>query len=232
MYSRAIDGDQDNLRTFGVSGKLWQGVLVMFDRETDSYWTQLDGRSIKGQAAGDRLEHFASEFTTWDAWTVAHPDTLVLVKSEEEREQSASHYADYFADKDDLYFPELADGLGVLEPKDLVFGVFEGDDALTVEAELLGQARVVNAVVGGVPVALLMEPETGFVRAIDRRLRDDLGMRLVLLEPYGDESACELVRDGITGEVHAVEEFEVRRIDRAFWYAWGHSHVGSRVLAK
>ena len=232
MYSRSIDGDQDNLRNFGVSGKLWQGVLVMFDRESGSYWTQLDGRSIQGEHLGDRLEHFASEFTTWDAWIAAHPETLVLKKSEEDKEQTASHYEDYFADKDKLFFPELAEGLTVLEPKDLIYGVFEGDDALAVEAALLLEERVVNAVVGGVPVALLMDPETGFLRAIDRRLRDDEGVRLLLFEPYGNESACEFLRDTMTGEVRSVDEFAVRRIDRAYWYAWGRSHMGSRVLAR
>ena len=232
MYSRSIDGDQNNLRTFGVSGKLWHGVLVMFDRETDSYWTQLDGRSIQGQHQGDRLEHLASEFTSWDAWVTAHPETLVLKKSEEESEQSASHYADYFADKDKLFFPELAEGLSVLEPKDLVYGVFAGHDALAVKADLLAEERVVNAVVGGIPIALVMEPSSGFVRAFDRRLRDEHGVRLMLFEPYGNESACELLRDTISGEVRSVDEFTPHRIDRAFWYAWGHSHQGSRVLAR
>ena len=53
MYSRRVG---DATAEFGVSGKLWHGVLVMFDRETQSLWTQLDGRAIEGENQGLRLE--------------------------------------------------------------------------------------------------------------------------------------------------------------------------------
>ncbi len=50
-------------------------------------------------------------------WKAEHPDTLVLDKSEEERDVTASHYADYFADPDQLYFPHLDEDLGGVAPK-------------------------------------------------------------------------------------------------------------------
>ena len=73
MYSREIDGE---VRSFGVSGRLWHAVLVMYDRETESFWTQIDGRAIRGEETGRRLEHVPSTFTTFGAWLDAHPDTL------------------------------------------------------------------------------------------------------------------------------------------------------------
>ncbi len=45
MYARKV-GEQT--LTLGVSGNLWKDVLVLYDRETDSLWTQLSGDAIDG----------------------------------------------------------------------------------------------------------------------------------------------------------------------------------------
>ena len=114
-----------------MSGKLWHGVLVMFDRDTGSLWTQLDGRAIQGDLAGERLEHMPSMYTTWAAWKEAHPDSLVLDKDEFEREQTASHYEDYFADPERLFAPHLGGDLGgSVGPKEVVFGIASDGEAL------------------------------------------------------------------------------------------------------
>ncbi len=63
---------------FGVSGLLYRSDLLMFDRETDSLWTQIEGRAISGPRAGERLELMRSSFERWDAWRARYPDTLVL----------------------------------------------------------------------------------------------------------------------------------------------------------
>ena len=223
MYSREVDGQ---VRRFGVSGKLWHGVLVMFDRDTDTLWTQLDGRAIRGASVGSELSHVPSTFTTWEQWRATHPDTLVLDKPEDERERVGSHYADYFADPDRLYMEHLGEGLGGVGPKDVIFGVLEGDGALAITENLLVRERVVNAVVGGRPVALVHEASTGGALALDRRLGD----RVLVLETYGTEEPTLLFRDALSGEVHGTDELEPLRLDRAYWYAWKRSHPASRIL--
>lgn len=224
MYSRELDGE---VRSFGVSGKLWHGVLVMFDREGDSLWTQLDGRAIQGEELGSKLEHVPSTYTTWERWREAHPDTLVLEKSGEDLERVGSHYADYFADPDRLFMDHLGDGLGGISPKDVVFGVVLGDSTLAVSEDLLTREGVVNAVVAGRPVGFVRNASTGAALAVDRRL----GERVLVLERYGSEDPSQLFRDALTGEVHGVDELEPLRIDRAFWYAWKRTHKESGILA-
>ena len=225
MYSRKANSDGSPL-TFGVSGKLWNGVLVMYDRDTETHWTQLDGRAIRGELLGERLEHVDSVFTTWATWVDAHPETLVLAKPPGSRGRGGSSYASYFADPDALFVPELAEGLGGIAPKDLVFGVFEGDEAWAVEASVLEARGVVNAVVGGRPVAVV-RAANGFVHAVDRRL----GERFTILDRDGGADPGEALRDVLTGEVLRPDRFERIRVDRAFWYAWSRSHPGSTVLA-
>ena len=64
--------------TFGVSGKLVNSNLIMYDRSTDSQWPQIFGRAINGPERGRKLAEFRVVWTTWDKWKKAHPGTKVL----------------------------------------------------------------------------------------------------------------------------------------------------------
>ena len=223
MYSRSTNeaGEPDD---FGVSGKLWNGVLVMYDRRTGSLWTQLDGRSIDGPRTGERLQHLDSVYTTWAAWLAQHPDTLVLDKPEDERERKGSLYADYFGDPDRLFLPELNEGLGGVAAKDVVFGARVGDAQTAVTETLLASVGLVNGFVGAVPVAWSRDGETGAVRGLDRRLDG----RVLILEPAASAGH---VRDLGSETVLSIDALTPIRIDRSFWYGWKRSFPDSRVIA-
>lgn len=64
--------------TFGVSGLLWQRNVLMFDRETDSLWSQLLMEAVTGPLAGTRLNVLPARDTTWGDWKKAFPETVVL----------------------------------------------------------------------------------------------------------------------------------------------------------
>ena len=53
VYARTLGG---RTYTFQVSGRLWRNSLIMVDRETDTYWSQVTGRAIGGQHRGAQLE--------------------------------------------------------------------------------------------------------------------------------------------------------------------------------
>jgi len=55
------------------------GNLVMFDRATRSFWSQLLGRAICGEKRGERLSVLPSTVTTWGAWRERHDDPSVLL---------------------------------------------------------------------------------------------------------------------------------------------------------
>lgn len=223
MYSREVEGEE---RSFGVSGKLWHGVLVMYDRETESIWTQLDGRSIQGSEHGQKLEHYPSVFTTWASWKAAHPDTLVLDKTEEERLQASSSYASYFSDPERLFLPHLSEGLSdAVAPKEVVFGVKRNGDSLAVTESLLAELRVVNTVVGGEPIAFLRNEATGGVRVVFRRTQDGV----LELDALPDDDTSTLLLDLGSGEEIDTRELTELRVDRAFFYAWGRMNPDSRV---
>jgi hypothetical protein len=223
VYSRELDGE---LLDLGVSGKLWNGVLVMFDRQSDTLWTQVDGRAIQGDRTGARLEHRESVFTNWATWLAEHPDTLVLQKDEGEREQEGSHYADYFADPEAVFFPELAEDLGGIGPKDVVFGLRVGDDALGVDEQLLVRQGLVSAVVGNRPVALARDPDSGFVLAFER----ELDGRTLFPAMVPGSSPLDELYDTAAHAIFQPSDLPRVRVDRAFWYAFAKSFPGAAVL--
>lgn len=64
--------------TLGVSGKLYQSNLVLYDEGTQSLWSQLEGQALAGPMAGQKLAAIPSTVMTWEAWQEKHPATDVL----------------------------------------------------------------------------------------------------------------------------------------------------------
>lgn len=76
MYGREYDGKE--LR-FEPSGGLIHSSLVMQDKETDTYWSLMEGRALAGELEGTPLVELpAGEKTTWGDWVARYPESLVL----------------------------------------------------------------------------------------------------------------------------------------------------------
>jgi len=75
VYDRVVDGET---LTFGVSGKLADDALVMYDRETGSEWQQTTGRTIAGEHRGTELGTLPASMVSWAEFRATYPDGLVL----------------------------------------------------------------------------------------------------------------------------------------------------------
>jgi hypothetical protein len=68
--------------TFGVSGRLLNNNLIMYDRGTESWWPQVLASSIPSPwndaTEPASLREFRLIWTTWERWRDQHPDTEVL----------------------------------------------------------------------------------------------------------------------------------------------------------
>jgi hypothetical protein len=56
---------------------LRDGVFILYDKKTRSWWSQVAGTAVQGPLAGERLVKLASAVTTWAAWRRDHPETSV-----------------------------------------------------------------------------------------------------------------------------------------------------------
>ncbi|MCP3852457.1 MAG: DUF3179 domain-containing protein [Gammaproteobacteria bacterium] len=118
-YHAKINGKDHQ---FGVSGLLYNSDVLLYDRETESLWSQLLSKGISGQYKGVELELLPMSHTNWKTWKKEHPETLVLSeKTGFSRNYSTSPYGSYDKSKL-LYFP--VNKLNSLyHPKEYVLGL-------------------------------------------------------------------------------------------------------------
>lgn len=102
----AFIADIDNTaRSFGVSGLLYNSDVLMYDRETESLWSQILGKAVNGPAKGQTLTAVPVLHTTWADWRRRHPDSLVLAKPQTfGRNYNVDPYVGY-ADSSRIWFP-------------------------------------------------------------------------------------------------------------------------------
>ncbi|MEX0287926.1 MAG: DUF3179 domain-containing protein [Flavobacteriaceae bacterium] len=98
--------------TLGTSGFLYRSNKLMYDKETQSLWSTLEGEPVIGPLVGKeiKLEYLSVVTTTWGEWKRRHPDTSVLSLNTGHRRDYGEGvaYQQYFA-TDDLMFniPEI-----------------------------------------------------------------------------------------------------------------------------
>jgi hypothetical protein len=52
--------------TFGVSGNLRFSDMIMYDRQTETWWQQLEGLGVIGELVGEQLTFLASPVVSWE----------------------------------------------------------------------------------------------------------------------------------------------------------------------
>jgi len=78
-----------------VSGKLRNSDMIMFDRESESWWQQALGEGIVGDHTGDMLKQYPSWLESWSEFTTRNPDGLVMVEPDFDRDYGRNPYAKY-----------------------------------------------------------------------------------------------------------------------------------------
>lgn len=219
MYARTVAG---RTLTFGVSGMLYRDALIMYDRETGTLWSQIDGRAVRGPLLGQTLQAVPSIHATWKQWKALYPASLVLKKDGLYR----SSYEDYNRDRGRLGIFGRRMNRSALPPKERILGVRYNNAATAFVVEDVRRAGVVEAEVGGVPVLLAaFRPDLPLV-AFERRVSGR-----VLAFERSDATEPSL-RDKETGSRWRISDGQAvegaltgERLPRvaaqpAFWFGW------------
>ena len=91
-FDRRVD---DQVLSFGVSGKLRNSDMVMYDRETQSWWQQALGEGIVGVHTGTELVPVPSWMESWAEFSLRHPDGLVMAEPGYNRDYGRNPYRGY-----------------------------------------------------------------------------------------------------------------------------------------
>lgn len=113
----------DTALLFGVSGLLYDSDVLLYDRNTESLWSQLMGKAISGKLKGTKLPQIPASHTTWKDWRQKHPDTMVLSRDTGfKRNYRKSPYSGYERTRR-LYFDVSNKAPANYHPKERVIGL-------------------------------------------------------------------------------------------------------------
>ncbi len=157
---------------FGTTGRLRYSNLIMYDRQTETWWQQGDGRAIVGALTGTQLDLYPAVIIAWADFKTAHPEGRVLSRETGfTRRYGLNPYVGY----DDVNVPPFLyrgpPTPGRLPPVARVLALELNGETVAYPYETLAQARVVNDVVGGVAVVVLWTP--GAASALDTSIIAD-----------------------------------------------------------
>ncbi len=136
---------------FGVSGLLYNSDVLLYDRDTESLWSQILNKSVAGKRVGKTLTALPISHTTWRDWIDKHPATLVLSDDTGySRDYRRDPYAGYEESRG-TYFAVNNQAPDSYHPKEIVLGL--GIDGVYkaypfIELDKQGKARFSDTING------------------------------------------------------------------------------------
>ncbi len=229
---------------FGTTGRLRLSNLVMYDRQTESWWQQGTGECIVGEFAGERLELIPATILSWAQFRSGWPGGSVLLppggRMRRYRRNPYEGYDDTTSSRPFLYEGDNIDER--LPAMTRVLGLFDGETAIAFPYSLLRERNVLNVSVGALDLVVLWMSGTssaldtdlieqgrdvGGAIAFDRRVKE------TLLTFECDEDG--VIRDRETGSRWSIAGVAVEGPLQGnslqqlgawnyFWFSWAALH--------
>lgn len=204
----------------------------MYDRETESRWSQFLGSAVDGPKQGSELAFVPSVMVTWGAWKTEHPDTLFLDTGSSRRPYDS--YEDYYADPDAIGAYGEANSDRRFDRKDIVLGVAVGDQARAYALRDLFWNNVINDTLGETGVVTVYDERSGLATVFDRTVA---GRTLTLrqaeepLHMTDEETSSvwnKLDGQAIDGPLKG-ERLTMVPSFQLFWFAWSDFYPDTTV---
>ncbi|MDI9243680.1 DUF3179 domain-containing protein [Marinobacter sp. CHS3-4] len=170
-FDPVVDGKR---LSFGVSGLLYNSDLLMYDRQTESLWSQIEGRAIAGPLAGKRLEPVAIRHERLGQWRerVGSNGWVLSTDTGHKRDYRQSPYGEY-DHSERLYFP-VTHTSRKYHPKTWVLGwTHNGESKVWPFPELAERDAPLEDRIGGKKVQVHYDPTVP-----SAELRDESGKLL------------------------------------------------------
>ncbi len=155
---------QGYLLNFGTSGMLRKSNLVMWDRQTESWWQQLSGEGLVGKFAGAELEFLPSMILSLQEFNKTYPKGLVLSTNTGKKVNKSRYgknpyvkYDDLNNDAPRLFFEDVDPRLPAMER---VVHVPAGQIDRVYSYSIIQKEHVINDQIGEEKIVLFHEPGT------------------------------------------------------------------------
>jgi hypothetical protein len=230
----------DMVLDFGTTGKLRNSDLIMYDRQTESWWQQFTGQGIVGQFAGKQLAFLPSQVISFADFAAEFPDAPVLARPGFSRSYGTNPYTNYDSStRPFLFYGKLDNRLPATER---IVGVVVAGAVKAYPFTAVTAAGAIHDELAGVPLVVLHKPGTasaldsraisegrdiGSVAVFDRRVD---GRTLTFVAngngTYTDQetgSTWNILGEAITGELKGKRLTQQLAFDH-FWFAWAAFH--------
>jgi Protein of unknown function (DUF3179) len=206
VFDRRVGG---RVLDFGTTGNLRNSDLVMYDRQTESWWQQFGGEAVVGELTGLELEHLPARIVAWEDFAQRHPTGEVLSQETGAvRDYGRNPYEGYDDVDSGPLFPVSQEDDRLAPKERVVFLERDGEAVVVPFARLAEQGRV-EVEVGGDD--LVVEWVAGVGSPLD--------------EPFvaaGRDVGSAAVTDAATGEPVA--------FDQPFWFAVAAFRPDARIV--
>jgi len=226
VFERIINGNEVE---FGTSGKLYNSNLLMYDRWTESYWSQGLGMAVTGELTGMQLKKIPFDVITWGDWKKLHPDTLVLTTDTGHlRSYATDPYGDYYIDPRIIFPIDNHDDR--MHPKEIILGFHEDGIYKAFKQNDVETHRLINDDIGETSLMLISKFEQNS-RAFDRTVNGDIFEFEFIDEKILDtKTNSEWTYDGIaiSGPMEG-SKLTRMSIEPGFWFEWASFHPETEV---
>ncbi len=160
---------------FGTSGKLWNSNLLMYDRQTESLWSQVLGEAVVGEMTGAKLKILPSDIIRFGDWKKQFPGGQVLSRETGvSRSYGQDPYGDYYTRPGTIFPVSKTDSR--LGDKEFILGVIINGQAKAYSEAAVKKAGEIEDRFADKTIAARYEGELGVVRLYEK---SDNGLRLL-----------------------------------------------------
>jgi len=152
VFDAMIDGKSEQ---FGVSGKLYESNLLMYDKTTESLWSQIIGEAVVGDRTGQQLTVYQSQVMKFKVAMEKYPNMDVLSeKTGYSRSYDVSPYGDYDTN-DKIYFPISINDTR-LPAKEIMYIVNIDDHSVAFKRNALSESKTATVSVGDKKISAII----------------------------------------------------------------------------
>ncbi len=153
-FERTAAGGQ--VLDFGTTGRLRYSNLIMYDRQTETWWQQATGEAIVGELTGTRLVFRPASIIAWADFKATYPTGKVLSRDTGfDRPYGENPYLGYDNVNNPPFLYRGPETPGVLPPVARVLTIDLNGEAVAYPYDVLKEVGVVNDTVGGADVVVL-----------------------------------------------------------------------------
>src|SRR2546426_2027860 len=156
VFDRRLEG---RVLHFGTTGKLRFSDLVMYDRQTESWWQQVTGEAIVGELTGKHLTFLASQIISWGMFKLAYAGGKVLNRETGHRRSYGNNPYVGYDDINSSPFLYRGPKDGRLPPMERVVTISLNGEDVAYPFSVMEKVRVVNDTAGGRPIVILRSEE-------------------------------------------------------------------------